>query len=823
MAIRSCWGNIRITHRFFGTSFDGDYSSTGVMGRPLGRRDSRFCLSFPSHSVRFVVAVLALCLSAFTVAAQSKAHKPAHKSSAKRAEASRNSASLVEQQLEQLARELHDKPTGDVYQRLSAFAQQQSKSPLRARAALALGYYDYTRNHFPEAREWLRMAAADPLLADYALLYQGLNDRSSGAQDAALEELQRFRARYPDSVMSDSAVAALAQSAIATNRPDLAISALNAYPKTQSKPQLILLRAQASEKLAVANNEMPLAASNDYLDVTYRFPLSDEAKIASDKVSFLRLQIGEQVPGTPVQNEIARAEAFYDAKRWRDMRDAYQELLPKLSGMSHDLAMLRIAQADFQTGVGSQALAQLVVADPEVDAQRMYVLANALQTSQGIDSMLTAIDELVAKYPQSTWAEQGLFAAGNYYWANMDREHAVEYYQRDFTAFPAGRNAAVAQWRVAWTAYLDRQPDAGSQFEQFLRQNPRSSYAVDALYWIGRCAEQALDLQRARAFYLAAQSRFPQTYFAERSGDRLREIGRAPAAQVDLIAVIPPAVKLAPFTDALPDAALPQWQRAQALESISFNASAELELRADYAETQAPKLLLAVAQAAESAGSYPQGVVATRQLVPELEARQFSDVPLDVWRAAYPLPYLDSLSREANRNHLDPMLVAGLVRQESLFQPNAVSYTGCCLGLMQVLPATGVKLARGLKVRFARSQLFDPDYNLRLGTYYLANLFEMYGTPEEVVAAYNAGETRVDSWTLGHPFREPPEFVESIPFTQTRDYVQIVLRNAELYRRIYTQPTKPQPAPAKAPIAAGKAVANRPARGDSANRPLTKG
>jgi len=184
---------------------------------------------------------------------------------------------------------------------------------------------------------------------------------------------------------------------------------------------------------------------------------------------------------------------------------------------------------------------------------------------------------------------------------------------------------------------------------------------------------------------------------------------------------------------------------------------------------------------------------------------------------------LDSMSREASRNHLDPMLVAGLIRQESLFQPNAVSYTGCCLGLMQVLPKTGVTLARGLKMRFTRSQLFDPDYNLRLGTYYLSKLFEMYRTPEEVVAAYNAGETRVDSWTLGHSYREPPEFVESIPFTQTRDYVQIVLRNAELYRRIYIETKAQQLPPAKPSLPAGKAVVSRPARGDSANRPLTKG
>jgi soluble lytic murein transglycosylase len=81
--------------------------------------------------------------------------------------------------------------------------------------------------------------------------------------------------------------------------------------------------------------------------------------------------------------------------------------------------------------------------------------------------------------------------------------------------------------------------------------------------------------------------------------------------------------------------------------------------------------------------------------------------------------------------------------------------------------------------------LFDPEYNLRLGTSYISTLLRAYDQPEYALAAYNAGETRVKEWTSGQSYEELPEFVESIPFTETREYVQIVLRNAELYRQIY--------------------------------------
>ena len=223
-------------------------------------------------------------------------------------------------------------------------------------------------------------------------------------------------------------------------------------------------------------------------------------------------------------------------------------------------------------------------------------------------------------------------------------------------------------------------------------------------------------------------------------------------------------------------------------------------MRAAYEQTPAPGLLLAISQAASDAGHYPAGIIAARQLLQRLDARQFQDVPMELWRAVYPLPYRSQIEREATRNKLDPFLVAGLIRQESAFASDAVSVSDA-VGLTQVWPPTGATLARALKVSYSRARLLDPDYNLRLGTYYLSSLLNMFGKPEYAVAAYNAGENRVTEWTTGQNYEELPEFVESIPITQTRDYVQIVLRNAGLYRRIYRDPgavsassESPQPA-----------------------------
>lgn len=774
-------------HRFCGTSLGSPRMETH---EPSLSRIFIHTVLEPLPSAIPSAAVLVACLlflpTVGTAAAQTKSSMRAHAvSKPKQTKGPSPSSTQPESQLEQLARALHDESTIRRYDRLAQFATQYAEAPDGARAALALGYYDFIHRDYEAARKWLDKALADPLLGDYALYWRAQTDRAIGANDAALEEFSKVRRQYPASVMSDMAVEGLAQAALATDLPQIAVSALEGYLQTTTKPSLIWLRARAREKVATANGDKPFAATADYLDLIYRFPLSDEARSAAYKIPILESALGDQFPGIPLQAVIARAEAFYDAKRWTDLRLAYTTLLPQLSGVQHERATLRIAQAEVQSGRGPSVLASLQITDPALDAERRYALSQSYRSAKSEIDMLAATDSLATKYPESPWTEQALFDTGNYYWVLLDRSRAVEYYQRVVSSFPSGTNASSALWRITWAAYLGRQDDAISRLEQYIQKCPTSSNVVDALYWLGRANERSAKLARARSFYVAAVSRFPQTYFGERAEDRLREIGREPTDSAEFPSVIPAPVPLVPISDPLPAAAQESWVRAQALRTIAFDSSAEQELRAAYAVTRAPQLLLAVAQEAIAAGRFAAGITTVRQIVPQLEARRFDEIPDEVWRAGFPLPYRGAVEREAQRSHVDPMLVAGLIRQESAFASDAVSYVGCCFGLMQMAPKTGAQLARQLRVQFSRSRLFDPDYNVKLGTFYISGLLASYPAPEFALAAYNAGETHVAEWTMGQKYEEVPEFVESIPVTQTRDYVQIVLRNAELYRQVY--------------------------------------
>jgi soluble lytic murein transglycosylase len=695
---------------------------------------------------------------------------------------------FTEKQLEKLSRALKEPNASPAYVQLSSFASRKSSGTLGLRAALALGYYDYTKGNYAQAAKWLARAQSEPLIADYALYWAAETDLASGHSADALAELKRFRTEYPDSVMTDAALQSLGDAALASNQPGDAVTALEAYAQTTQRPALLLLRGEAREQAG-----KPLDAVADYQAVYLRFAVSEQARQAATKLGFLRSSLAPNYPALPLDQRLAHTAMLFGAKSWSEAREEYAEIMPELSGADRERAQLRILECGVALGSGPSEMVALQITDPDVDAERLDALAEYYRAQQQEAQMVTAVEGVISRAPSSHWAESALFLAGNYYWVQLDRERAAGYYKRLEEDFPASTNAPAAQWRVAWAAVLKRHPEAAVLLQDHLRRFPGSSYTPDALYWLGRLAEEAGVAPLARGYYTKLAERYPQNYFETQARARAREVGTGPVEKSDVLDSIPAVSAIPKLDGPIPLAAVGRQARADALRSVGFDASAELELRAGYAATGEPRLLLEAAQSAAAAGHYGAAIVTVRQIFPQLESQPFSDVPRDVWRVAYALPFEASIRRWSAKAGVDPMLVAGLIRQESAFEPEARSGKSA-IGLMQLIAPTARLLAKQEKIGYSRARLVDPDYNVRLGAVYLAGLEKQFGGAESALAAYNAGEDRVTLWTAGQAYRETAEFVDSIPFTETRQYVQIVTRNADIYRRLYgAQPDEPRP------------------------------
>ena len=687
----------------------------------------------------------------------------------------------AQRELADLARALHTATPG-AYDKLSAFAVKNTTSVWGARAALALGYDDYNKNRTAQALGWFLKAQNDQLLREYALYWTAQAKHALKRTAEAYADLQTLQRDYPNTAMREQILEAFAPTAVESGHAQEAIDALSAYSVTTSKPALLLERARAYQTA----HQFPKAAK-DYQTLFYKFPLTDEAKAAGSVLPKISKALGKEYSYPGVEMQELRAQVFYDAHKWREARAEFEKLFSMLKDSANptrQLAQLRAAECRVQLKGSANLLSSLKTPDPDVDAERRYSLSQAYRSAKKNADMLSTIEQLAQKYPQSKWTEEALMAAGNYYWVELDRAKAASYYQRVLDGFPAGKNAFNAEWRIAWVAYLNRQSDADDKLTVFLKKYPVSANAVDAVYWLGRNAERSGNPAHARSYYEKAVDRFPLTYFGHAAELRLAKLGPGEEDPAEFLASIPPPPALRPFDEPIPPAAADRWARAQALRSIAFDASAELELKNAYFATSSPRFLLEAAQAAFDQGHFAAGMAYGRIIVPSFDSRKFSDAPLAVWKTLYPLPYEAALRREAAKNDFDPMFAAGLIRQESTFQADVVSYANA-IGLMQVLPKTGRRLAKQLRVKYNKNLLFQPDYNLQLGMLYIANLLRLTGAPEYAAAAYNAGEDRIALWKSERNYEEIPELVESIPFTQTREYVQIVLRNAEVYRQIY--------------------------------------
>jgi soluble lytic murein transglycosylase len=386
--------------------------------------------------------------------------------------------------------------------------------------------------------------------------------------------------------------------------------------------------------------------------------------------------------------------------------------------------------------------------------------------------------------PESGWFQEALLSAGNMSLLHGDFPTAVRFFAEIYHRQPSGKYAASAHWKTAWLTYrIGDKEAAGKLFDEQLATYPASNEVSAALYWRGRIAEADGNKALARAYYQKLSENYRYYYYANLGRERLAVLGLQEVADPPLLARLSMPMQ-PPRNWETPSDNL-RVQRAQLLANAALYDFAVKELQG--ASSGSPAWLArSMATIYMDQGSYIRAIETLKRAVPGYFSADLGQLPRPVWEALFPRPFWEQLKKECLKNQLDPYLVASLIRQESEFNPGAISRANA-MGLMQLLPSVGKGLARELKVkRFSRDQLLQPYTNLQLGTHYFKQMLDSYGgSIAYALAAYNAGEHRVEAWRKGSDFKDMEEFVESIPFTETREYVQAILRNAVLYRLLY--------------------------------------
>ena len=695
-------------------------------------------------------------------------------------------AFVASSSLKPMARQLLQDRTPAAYAGVESYARVHTKEDAGALAFLVVGYAHILDHDYAKAIDPLNRAkpnAGD--LGDYVNFYLGSSYLQKGENAEAITVLGEFDKTYPDSLLIRDAHVVYANALLAAGRAPEAIAVLEKDREpTRAEVELALGRAYA------ASGESEKAV-NILRNLYFTMPLSPEASQADEELK--KLAASSPLPASSLNLRRTRADLLAKGKRFSDAADEYRALVDQVSPPERDELQLTLAVALRRAGQNKEAkkvLDAIPTSTPEMNAQRLFNLAEVARAEDDDDGFLRILGQLRQEFPTSPWMEQALLSEGNIYLLKRDYDRAIESYGELQQRFPEGSRASYAHWKVAWLSLRqDKNAEAKNAFEQQIALYPASAEVPAALYWRGRLAEEDQDPGMARAYYQKLSGRFQNYYYGELARQRLGQLkADDDPPHYALLDRVPPIESNAKVTEEEAPSDNLRVQKAELLENGALVEFAVRELQAAAEEEKGNWLPATKVRFYQDAGRYDMAIETLKRTVPNYFALDLPSLPRTYWEGLFPKPYWTDLKKSSSENALDPYLVASLIRQESAFNPNAVSNKNA-VGLMQLLPKVGQGVAKQEKIKhFSPTQLFTPSMNLQLGTRYFRSMVDKFGAFEYALAAYNAGSDRVQDWQGYGKYRDVQEFVESIPFTETREYVQAIMRNANLYRQLYGTP-----------------------------------
>ena len=392
--------------------------------------------------------------------------------------------------------------------------------------------------------------------------------------------------------------------------------------------------------------------------------------------------------------------------------------------------------------------------------------------------------------PSSELAVKAQFFLGKIYEERKNFPAALRNYKSALNKYPDELYAQWAGWRLGWVHYLDGKfEEAFNKFQDVAKRFPDKSFIEYNLYWSAKSAERLNKKGVARDLYYKVAELFPYTFHGIRAKDRLLALGvkYVPVSQNSTSTVKEENLQLGrPLTTREKFHHI----RATELAQTGLNQDARNEI-SELQKTVKKNLtgVLWLSQLYHQAQGYSESLRLLHLYKDFTTKPKEKDLSPKFWKHFFPLAYKEAVLAYAKSRKVDPFFVNGIIRQESLFDSQALSPAGA-RGLMQIMPSTGKKLypQKKLKKPFETDALFDPDLNIRLGVKYVSQLNKRFNkNGMHILISYNAGPHVLKKWLkrFGH-FSDQDVFIESIPYPETRRYVKHVLRNLGIYKALYS-------------------------------------
>jgi soluble lytic murein transglycosylase len=626
-------------------------------------------------------------------------------------------------------------------------------------------------------------------LGDYALLMRARALEQMGRRVEARAAYEQLARDYPSSMRSREATLRDAEMVMQDGQ-GAGVPLLLKSLSERDDAAALLLSAKASEQ---ASDQTRALAS--YRRIYFYAPASAESAEAATAITRLNSTTS---PAT-AEEATTRADKLYAAKRYADAYNAYTDGFTRFPNMASPQAQLRRGSAAMyakRTTDAVAALRGLPTSAGELRAEALYYLAQTYAAARQWDQVRATLDEMRRAFPQSSWTPRAFVQAGQMAEDAKNTTDASYFFRTAVAAYPGASEVAQAQFELAWAAH-----DAKNYAESSRLLTEHLAFYADkntdnrgrAAYWAARDSERAGHVPEARAIYEGLQTRYGSNWYGQLAKQRLDTMERNRVAARGNFApdstIARAVANLQTVTVAEETASANEDERitkADQLNNIGVDDWALEELaQASQAAPASPRVNLALARIYRSREDNVHALNILKASYPDYSQMKPEELTREEWDVFYPLAYWDIIVQEARAKNLDPHQVAGLIRQESVFNTHARSGAKA-YGLMQLLVPTGTLVAKryGVDRAVTADSLYEPRLNIQLGTAYMRDQMDKYGRIEYVAAAYNAGPGRVVQWRATLPL-EMDEWAEAIPFKETRGYVQGVVRNTLQYKRLY--------------------------------------
>ncbi|PYT00145.1 MAG: hypothetical protein DMF63_09260 [Acidobacteria bacterium] len=621
-------------------------------------------------------------------------------------------------------------------------------------------------------------------VADHALWLRGLALQAAGNNTEAMAAFVRLTADFPDSIYADAARIKWAASANAAGQNGMVPSSLKDLIEAND-PDANLAAAKAFEGLGNQSEALRF-----YRRVYFFGAGTDAAKEAEAKLTLLAQPLTPQSP----DEAAARAAKLFAARNFTGAEKAYSDLVSSYPAFATSAVRLNqlTTYANLRKAAEAQAIFNSIPSSAPEKEQAYYQLVMANARARQWPQAHSVADEMRQKFPNGmltpkAWIDVGMSA--------RDAKNKLEeqsFLRSAVINFPNAVEVAGAQFELAWIEHENKNFAVSSRMltehlERYAKRD--TTNRGKAGYWAARDSERAGKIAEACTLYEGVTYRYSANWYGYLAQQRLASMSCTPGKMspdrlVNNAAAALRSITVAPESSTARE--LARVEKGDELGSVGlFDWAIDEFEEAKKTAQNSPKINLALARHYRMKGDNVNAFLALAKSYPDYSQMFPEEMGREEWDIFYPLTNWTDIKSWAKARNLDEYQVAGLIRQESVFNPRAKSGANA-YGLMQLLIPTARTTARkyGSTATVTADTLFQPATNIELGTAFMRDQFDKFGRIEYVAVAYNAGPGRVGPWRASLPI-EIDEFVEAIPFKETKAYVQGVIRNSAQYRRLY--------------------------------------